>query len=219
MGRTRAGMESADGAGCHPGRGPCGDSGACAIIEPVEYCEVTMKQNLRALLAKLDTHREAIALAVLETELKMTDLADGDFQRWVAFGDKAYRRNLLHEGPAYHALIICWRPGQRSPIHDHSGSSCAVRVLQGIATETMIAMTRQGLVYATSSSNYPVGSVIGSYDGDTHQISNLQPPGQDLVTLHIYSPPLLRMNRFSLTDSHVESFVDPVEYFGEGAGI
>jgi cysteine dioxygenase len=178
-----------------------------------------MKQDLQALLTKLDAHREAIPLVLLDAELKLTEVVDDDFRRLAAFGDKVYRRNLLHEGPAYHALIICWRPGQRSPIHDHSGSSCAVRVLKGIATETAIAMTRQGLVYATSSTDYPVGSVIGSFDGDTHQISNLQPPGDDLVTLHIYSPPLLRMNRFSLIDSHVESFVDPVEFFGEGAGI
>lgn len=178
-----------------------------------------MTQSLQALLARLDMHRAAIPLAVLGAELQATELADGDFRRLVVFGEKSYRRNLLHEGPSYHALVICWRAGQRSPIHDHHGSSCAVRVLEGIATETTIAMTAQGLVYATSSRDHPVGSVIGSFDGDTHQISNLQPPGQDLVTLHIYSPPLLRMNRFSLTDSHVEIFVDPVEFFGEGAGI
>ena len=178
-----------------------------------------MKQDLRSLLARLDLHCAAIPLALLEAELKSTALVQDDFRRLVAFGEKAYRRNLLHEGPAYHVLVICWRAGQRSPIHDHSGSGCAVRVLEGIATETTVAMTPQGLVYATSSIDHPVGSILGSFDGDTHQISNLQPPGQDLVTLHIYSPPLLRMNRFSLTDSQVESFVDPVEFFGEGAGI
>lgn len=178
-----------------------------------------MEQSLAELLAKLDAHPVAIPLTVLEAELKKTGLSKEDFQRVAAFGDNTYRRNLLHEGPAYHALVLCWRPGQRSPIHDHNGSSCAVRVLQGVATETTIAMTAQGLVYATASRDFTVGSVIGSFDADAHQISNLQPPGQDLITLHIYSPPLLRMNRFSLTDSHVEMFVDPVEFFAEGAGI
>lgn len=178
-----------------------------------------MAQTLRALLEKLDCRSTPIPLAELDAELRRTELVDADFRRAVAFGDKTYRRNLLHEGPTYHVLVLCWRPGQRSAIHDHSGSSCAVRVVQGIATETAVAMTAQGLVYATSSRDCGVGSVLGSFDGDAHQISNLQPAGHDLVTLHIYSPPLLKMNRFSLTDSQVESFVDPVEFFVEGAGI
>lgn len=178
-----------------------------------------MAQTLSALLAKFDTRPNPIPLEELAAELGATEVADADFRRAIAFGDKTYRRNLLHAGPAYHALVLCWRPGQRSPIHDHSGSSCAVRVLQGVATETTIAMNAQGLVYATRSRDCQVGSVLGSFDDDAHQISNLQPPGDDLVTLHIYSPPLLKMNKFSLTDSLVESFTDPVEFFVEGAGI
>ncbi len=178
-----------------------------------------MKQDLRALFATLDAWRDVIPLALLEAELKRTELASEDFARVIAFGEKTYRRNLLHEGPAYHALVLCWRAGQRSPIHDHCGSSCAVHVLAGVATETAFARTAQGLVYATSTTDHSSGSVIGSFDADAHQISNLQPPGQDLITLHIYSPALLQMNRFSLTDSHVETFIDPIESFAEGAGI
>ena len=98
--------------------------------------EVRVTRSLSALLALLDAWNEAIPLDVLDTELRRTVLVKVDYQRMVSFGDKAYRRNLLHDGPAYHALVLCWRAGQRSPIHDHSGSSCAVRVLEGIATET-----------------------------------------------------------------------------------
>ena len=50
-------------------------------------------------------------------------------------------------------------------------------------------------------------------------MSNLQPPGHDLVTLHVYSPPLLNMGMYSLTDPHIEEFVDPVVGLLEGAGI
>ena len=57
-------------------------------------------------------------------------------------------------------------------------------------------------------------------DADVHQISNLQPEGTDLVTLHIYSPPLFRMNMYSLVDAKVVQFFDPVnEEFLSGAGI
>jgi len=51
-------------------------------------------------------------------------------------------------------------------------------------------------------------------------VANLQPEGTDLVTLHIYSPPLYRMNMYSLVDAKVKQFFDPVnEEFFSGAGI
>jgi cysteine dioxygenase len=178
-----------------------------------------VKQSLKTLFARLDLCEAAIPLAELQAELKNTELASEDFQGLIAFDEKTYRRNLLHEGPAYHALVICWRPGQRSPIHDHSGSSCAVHVLDGIATETAFAQTAQGHVYATASADHPVGGLLGSFDTDTHQLSNLQPPGQDLITLHLYSPALREMKRFSLTDARVETFTEPINLFVEGAGI
>jgi cysteine dioxygenase len=67
-------------------------------------------------------------------------------------------------------------------------------------TETRFDYTPNGHIKAVSSREYGVGSVIGSQDSDLHQVSNLQAGDGDLVTLHIYSPPLLRMNTYSLTD-------------------
>jgi cysteine dioxygenase len=94
-----------------------------------------------------------------------------------------------------------------------------VRVLAGAATETLFARGPNGHVYATRSRVLPAGSVCGSQDDDIHQMSNLQAGGADLVTLHIYSPPLLRMQIFSLTDATVRDFADPVFAFVAGDGI
>ena len=54
---------------------------------------------------------------------------------------------------------------------------------------------------------------------DIHQISNLQPGNADLVTLHLYSPPLLVMGQYSLTDPAVREFKDEVYTIIEGAWI
>ena len=45
-----------------------------------------------------------------------------------------------------------------------------------------------------------IGAVVGSVDKDMHQVSNLQAGDADLVTLHVYSPPLLVMGTYSLHD-------------------
>jgi len=169
--------------------------------------------------AAMNEHQARVPLDEL-TEL-MTDLqvTMDDVQDVARFGDETYQRNLWHEGTAYQALVLCWRPGQRSPIHDHRGSSCGVRVLKGVLTETTFDRTPEGLIYATGSGELRTGDICGSEDRDIHQVSNLRPPGEDLVTLHVYSPPLLTMGVYSLTDAGVSDFRDPVVGFVGGAGI
>jgi hypothetical protein len=56
-----------------------------------------------------------------------------------------------------------------------------------------------GIVVADHSCQLPPGDICASEDADIDQVSNLQAAYADLVTLHLYSPPLLRMdNRFVL---------------------
>jgi cysteine dioxygenase len=175
--------------------------------------------TLTEFLAHLDRHKDFVPLSELTHRLNDLSITLDDVRDYLHFGRDTYQRNLMHAGPGYHALILCWRSGQRSPIHDHRGSSCGVRILQGVATETIFRRAANGQVYAASSRELSAGEVCGSYDDDTHQMSNLQPAGFDLVTLHIYSPPLLKMGMYSLTDAAVGEFLDPIFEFCHGSGI
>src|SRR5947208_16232597 len=111
---------------------------------------------------------------------KAHPLTPDDVADYLVFRSDHYVRNLLHAGPNYQALVLCWRNGQRSPIHNHRGSNCGVKVLRGVATETLFARAANGLIYPVSSRDLPVGHVCVSADDDIHQISNLQPRGADL---------------------------------------
>jgi cysteine dioxygenase len=44
--------------------------------------------------------------------------------------------------------------------------------------------------------------VCAAEDSDIHQVANMQAPGLDLVTLHIYSPPITKMKtyKFAVSD-------------------
>src|SRR6267154_1393374 len=97
--------------------------------------------------AELDQYPERIPLNILTQGLKRLRLEMASVKPFVQFSAERYRRNLMHAGPAYHALILCWRNGQQSPIHDHRASSCGVRVLKGTATETLFERTPAGHVY------------------------------------------------------------------------
>lgn len=178
-----------------------------------------MTLTLSQFLAELDRYQRRVPLDELVDRLERLEITPEDYASFCQFGESTYRRNLMHAGPGYQALILCWRSGHRSPIHDHRGSSCGVRVLQGIASETIFDRDSEGRIFPTVTHALAEGGVCGSQDADIHQVSNLQPPGRDLVTLHVYSPPLLRMNTYSLTDQRIEEFVDPIFEFADGAGI
>lgn len=178
-----------------------------------------MTPAVAELLERLDRHSDCVPLDELIEALAALDITLKDVDEFVCFGDDTYQRNLMHTGPGYQVLILCWASGQRSPIHDHRGSACGVRVLQGTLSETVFARSEIGLIYASETRQLREGGVCGSFDSDIHQVSNLQPPGRDLVTLHIYSPPLLVMGTYSLTDDHVGEFVPKVHEFTHGAGI
>ncbi|HEY2411891.1 MAG TPA: cysteine dioxygenase family protein [Pirellulaceae bacterium] len=179
-----------------------------------------MPQPPLTTLADLDGYTDRIPLDVLKHWLIQTDVTLDVVRPFLKFSADHYVRNLMHSGPSYQALVICWHSGQRSPIHDHRGSSCAVKIIAGVATETSFARAANGMYYATSSRQLAAGDSCASQDSDVHQMSNLQPEGHDLVTLHIYSPPLFRMNMFSLVDPKVMQFFDPVnEEFLSGSGI
>jgi cysteine dioxygenase len=158
------------------------------------------RQTLATLIGYLDGLRGRPPLAELTAELARPEVSCDDVSHWLYFSSRHYARNLVRAGDWYYLLVLCWRNGQRSPIHDHAGSACGVRVLRGTLTETRFAFAPNRLVVATGSRDYAPGSVIGSEDQDLHQVSNLQAGGADLVTLHVYTPPLAAMGTYSLTD-------------------
>jgi cysteine dioxygenase len=178
-----------------------------------------MKLTLKDWFAELDRYSSSIPLAVLSNGIKRVTISPSEIQPFAQFSTERYRRNLMRAGPAYHALILCWRAGQASPIHDHRGSGCAVRVLHGEATEIVYEMTEEGRLFETRTRKLPAGFMCATQDLDIHCLANRQSTGADLITLHLYSPPLLVMGQYSLEDSSMREFNDDVHVFVEGAGI
>jgi len=175
--------------------------------------------KLAPLIRYLDGLTARASIDRLRELLHETQITAADLRDFVAFEDEHYRRNLVKLGPWYEILVICWKSGQRSPIHNHAKSTCGLKVLTGVCTETVFESSPCGQVVALHSTHLASGRITASQDGDTHQVSNLQPPGADLVTLHIYSPPLRSMQKFSIVGGRVEEWRPPVFEFAEGAGI
>lgn len=155
----------------------------------------------------------------LKSQLKCVTVSAEEMGSFVCFNPKGYRRNMVFESDAVELLCLCWRSGQRSPIHDHARSLCGVKIIDGVGTETVYEKTPSGYIKPTHSFDYPSGYVMVSQDDDTHQVANLQAVGEDLVTFHVYSPPLRSMKTYSI-DSKKTDVYEPInEGHMDGCGI
>jgi cysteine dioxygenase len=180
-----------------------------------------MFPKLTALIEYLDSLEGRADLVILERllgELAPT-IERSDIEAACVFSQQAYRRNRIAESKWYELLAICWHSGQRTPIHDHVGSSCAFLVVEGVVTETRFERTSAGVICPTFSHRLEPGTLCAAEDDDIHQVTNAEPPGTDVVTLHIYSPPLHRMNRYSIDVAGVMPHYETNEPLVHGAGI
>ena len=157
--------------------------------------------KLQPLLEYLDALTEPADLATLRKLLEELDITRADLAPACEFDDADYRRILIKDSKWYEVVCICWKSGQRTPIHDHQGTSCAFRVIEGIATETKFERSPSGLVYPTSSEHQGAGYICASSETDIHQVANIQGEGSELINLHIYSPHLRDFNLYSM-DTH-----------------
>ena len=179
------------------------------------------RTRLAELFHTLDQSPVPLSKDQLLEQLSGLELTIDDVRPWMNFSPNGYVRNLVHDRATYQALLLCWRNGQRSPIHDHAGSACGVLVVHGTVTETIFDRAPNGMIMGVESLTLTEGEVCASVDQNIHQISNLQANSADLVTLHIYSPPLRTMGTYSLTDAQVRHVEEPIfiPEWCDGAGI
>ena len=160
---------------------------------------------------------EVPALEQIREWFSSLALRQRDYERYRLFAARKYARNLVARSSFAEMLMLCWRSGQRTPIHDHGGSVGVVMVCEGLLTETMFEHVPEGRVRPYNTYRWGPGSITGADVPDVHQLLNLQPAGRDMVTLHCYAPPLSVLNTYSPRSSRVGRWREG--YFTGGAGI
>lgn len=157
--------------------------------------------KLAPLIGYLDSLTARADLDVLQRLLGEVQITREDIKPAVIFGTGGYRRNTISESPWYELLALCWRSGHCTPIHDHHGVSCAFKVIEGTGTEIRFVPTPSGLICPSATNTMPPGYICAANDADIHQVANMQAPGMDLITLHIYSPAITRMRTYKFAVS------------------
>jgi cysteine dioxygenase len=113
-----------------------------------------------------------------------------DWKTYVHFDESRYHRVRLPflVNEKFEIMLICWKKGQKSPIHDHPAHGCYLKVLEGCLTETIYPKDcdTQDLLELPSSDILPGNISYMTNEKGYHRISS---QSYDTVSLHIYSPP------------------------------
>jgi cysteine dioxygenase len=168
-----------------------------------------------------ETNREGTPTMPLERFAALAlrlDLDDALIGAHVRFCDDRYARNLICRTTQFELLVLCWKPGQASTIHDHAGSLNVTRVYSGDLTSRVFRRRGGGAgvtTLAAAAGELPrgpvdlvdeqvlAGSGAATVDrGAIHQLGNWSHEG--LITVHLYAPPLTDIVVYSTTDERAE---------------
>jgi len=173
--------------------------------------------SLSDLVNVLKSDCSVITPARMENILDRLAVTAEEARPHALFSERRYARNLVYKDRQFEIMIMCWNPGQRSSIHDHAGSLGGIKILKGELTESLFGKAANGMIKSLSSADYVIDEIRVEETSLIHQISNLQAENGTAVSVHIYVPPLVRMNVYSLEDPAVRNILP--QYFSLGSGI
>jgi predicted metal-dependent enzyme (double-stranded beta helix superfamily) len=119
--------------------------------------------------------------------LENTSLPKEEIEDYIQFDEEKYTRHLIHKDSSFELLLMCWRPGQKAPIHGHEGEKCFMRVEEG---------SLQFTNYTLESIDPLSLNIVESIKGDTgfldgpadlHTVENIYT--NNAITFHVYAKP------------------------------
>lgn len=143
--------------------------------------------ELRAVLQTSDRPWTAPELVTFTSRLR---IPRKQWRGCVAFNAHRFCYQTLYASPQFEVNLIGWRSGQHSSVHDHRGTACCVLVLDGILTNRDYSMGSGSTLNETGRFDLKPGEILSRTGWEIHRCGNEQTHGVDLVTLHLYSPPL-----------------------------
>lgn len=192
------------------------EKGNIAARDDFEYLTIpTLVEKLQCLFPTFSQAGDPINPKVkseVTNLLQRTRLNPREWQQHAIFRRGRYTRNIVgYSTGQFVALLLCWEHGQQSPIHDHAGAHCFIKMLSGSLKEEHFELSpdggvlpkvaRQGLL----SADDPMESVGFMHDSiGVHRVSN--PNSAEIaVSLHIYAPPFAQCQIFPPTGAAPKS--------------
>ncbi|MGR3176120.1 MAG: cysteine dioxygenase [Candidatus Scalindua sp.] len=163
-----------------------------------------MNTILKTFIERLEALPDKISPDELEHYVSEEGISKLPIDEYISFADQGYKRNLVHVSSKCEVVVLCFKEGQITPIHDHGGSIGITVVLDGIMTEELFNKQQTGVILHTLMREFRIDELSHTYLTTIHRVSNAHTGG--LVIIHIYFPPLTLMNIYNLKDTHIEKW-------------
>ncbi|MFN2578524.1 MAG: cysteine dioxygenase family protein [Pyrinomonadaceae bacterium] len=175
-------------------------------LEHSETTQASPRLSFKGLAETLSAQEAVPSLTQINDLIRRTKFGLDEVQPYLGFKAGNYSRHRVMKNEFVEMLVLCWKPGQRTPIHDHNGSHGAVFVQEGILWETIFEYHAEtGLGYS-SHRELRGGGLTGSETPDIHQLGNPDVSGRDLVTIHVYAPPLGVLKTYKLGSASIDLY-------------
>jgi cysteine dioxygenase len=135
---------------------------------------------------------------------------DASLARYLLFRPERYTRNLVFQDPLFEVMVICWQPGQRTPVHTHNGQlgwmlverggvevtnyryvSCNAPENQNVVGIDCLGGATQLQLDELHHERVDEGGPVSTVDKiqTIHRITCPPGTGERAVSLHVYSRP------------------------------
>ena len=108
------------------------------------------------------------------------------------------RYRLLYEDDRTDIWVLCWMPGQSTGFHDHDVSDVGIAIARGMVVERQLRLPTG----ATALELRP-GSTRQGPAGYIHSVAHGE--GAPAVSIHCYSPPLMKVGQYRVDEDGVLS--------------
>ena len=119
----------------------------------------------------------------------LSDIKLIDYSDYIKFSDVSYKKNYVLTNINFDIVIICWKKGQSTRIHDHPDNCCLVKLLEGHLIEEEY---NSDLVLINTNHLEPNQYANKKGKEILHKII----PDVDSISIHIYVPGMYKPNYY-----------------------
>lgn len=145
---------------------------------------------------------EELVTALSETDkaayshiMDLIELSVNLFDSYVSWSKESYTRNCIVNNEKFELILLCWEQGQITPIHDHGGEECWVKVINGEFREKIYKENELGELNVTKTTISKVNEVTYMKDFmGFHSLENIS--NKRSMSLHLYAKPIRKCRTF-----------------------
>jgi cysteine dioxygenase len=127
--------------------------------------------------------------------VRSIDIPIVEFENFCSWASDCYTRNCVFEDEKFELILLCWEPGQKTPIHDHGGEECWVKAVQGEFEEVIYKLDDNDELNLVKSDISKTNDITYMIDFmGFHSLQNIST--ERSMSLHLYAKPIKSCNSY-----------------------